>query len=51
MRKRRLISETPIDPVFNDCQVCGRELRYEDEAKAGMCEICANEEIDDGDTP
>lgn len=33
--------------VFKNCNVCGRELKRQDELAAGMCAVCANEEIDD----
>jgi hypothetical protein len=32
------------DPVFTKCNVCGRELVRQDELKAGVCAVCANEE-------
>jgi hypothetical protein len=32
-------------PVFTTCNVCGRTLVRKDELAAGMCAICANEEL------
>lgn len=32
------------NPVFKNCNVCGRELMRADEFAAGMCAVCANEE-------
>jgi hypothetical protein len=32
-------------PVFRNCNVCGRGLARADEFAAGMCAVCANEEI------
>lgn len=31
--------------VFTTCNVCGRTLIRKDEFAAGMCAICANEEL------
>lgn len=33
------------EPIFQNCNVCGRELVRGDEYAVGMCAICANEEI------
>lgn len=33
------------DPAFRNCNVCGRGLVREDEFAAGMCAVCANEEM------
>lgn len=38
-------AEQKAKHVFNNCNVCGRELMREDEFEIGMCAICANEEI------
>lgn len=32
-------------PVFRNCNVCGRELKFRGELAIGMCAICADEEI------
>lgn len=30
--------------VYSHCNVCGRELIFQDELAIGMCAICGNEE-------
>lgn len=32
-------------PVFKHCNVCGRTLALGSEFEAGMCVVCANEEM------
>jgi hypothetical protein len=34
------------EPVFSNCNVCGRELMRDDELAVGMCAICANETVE-----
>jgi hypothetical protein len=38
-------STVGVGTVFKNCNVCRRSLRRRDEFAAGMCAICANEEI------
>lgn len=33
------------EPVFRNCNVCGRELARDDELAVGACAICMNEEV------
>jgi len=37
------MTKTTEEPIFRNCNVCGRELIREDEFQIGMCAICANE--------
>lgn len=36
-------------PVFFNCNVCGRELKWEAESAMGVCVICASEEVNKDD--
>jgi len=49
--KRILLTDLPDERraqlVFDDCNVCGIDLKYKHEAEMGMCERCANEELED----
>lgn len=46
-RKVHVIDESKSkdEPIFRNCNVCGRGLVRADELATGMCAICANEEV------
>jgi hypothetical protein len=37
------------EPVFKNCNVCGRTLIHEDELAVGMCAVCANEQVEESE--
>ena len=40
-KTRRRIEDMNEPPVFTHCNVCGRQLIYQDEDQIGMCDECA----------
>ena len=41
--ERKKIKDMEEEPIFTDCEVCGRKLHYADEEQMGMCGKCAEE--------
>ena len=41
--ERTKIEDMEEEPIFTNCNVCGRKLHYADEDQIGLCDNCADE--------